>query len=394
MFFVRYIKGYCKLSIDIASLGNAVALLYDKKLSLPKHRTKGRYAVFICDLSEISVVKSVFKSEGIEILKEKYFGIPSIVKKYKKRPGVYAGVFILLFSLLVSRMFIWQINIKGNENVSRESTIELLREHGIYVGAFAPALNLREIYNRILIDNKDFCWISVNIRGTVANVEVRESLTPQKLTPNEGSYANIVAEYDGEITLVEAYAGQSLVKFGDYVRAGELLVSGIYEDKMGNTVAKYARGHVFARIEKDFYIEIPLQYEQKVYTGEEEYDFSIKIFSKNINILNNSGKTDIKYDIIEENEDICLFDRVKLPISYFKTTYKEYSTESFTRTEAQAKRIAHERINRQISKFAGDGEVLSKDITEECSDGIYKLSIKATVNRDIAKIKEFKFTEG
>ena len=391
---VRYMKGYYKIRIDKSDISRAVSLLYKNNIHAPLKKEKREQIVFICDKKSYGSLKQLFENEKIEIISDKLCGFPSVVGRYKKRPGVYAGVFMLLFSLLVSRMFIWEINIKGNDTVSREETLSLLREHGIYVGAFSPALNLREIYNRILIDNDDFCWISVNLRGTVANVEVRETEDPKKMTPDKNKYANIVAEYDGQITLVEAYEGQSYVKYGDYVRAGELLVSGIYEDKLGKTVAKYAHGKIYAVTEKEFYIEIPLEYDKKVYTGAEETSFSIKFFSKNINILNNSGKTDTKYDIIEENEEVCLFDSIRLPVSYTRKIYKEYSAETATRDESQARRMAYERLNREITMFTGDGELLSKEAYEELSDGVFKLRIKASVNKDIAKIQEFKYTEG
>ncbi len=391
---LRFIKGYSVIEIDTEYMSIVNIFLYENKIFPVSKKRRGNYTILMCDRSQRDNILKIIHEQNIQVHKEKQRGIPILYDKYKKRPGVLGGIILLLFSLLVSRMFIWQINITGNDNTSREDTLSLLAEHGIYVGAFAPSLELREIYNQILIDNKDFCWISVNIRGTVANVEVRESQAPIKLTPDENKYANMIADYDGEITLVEAYAGQSLVRYGDHVRKGELLVSGLYEDKMGNTVAKYAHGKVFANIKRDFYIEIPLEYENKVYFGDKKRDFSLEIFSKTINILNNSGNFDLKYDIIEENEDICLFDRVKLPISYSLKTYLQYENQIFTRTPEQAKRIAYERLNKEISAFLGDGELLSKEIKEEISDGKFKLSISTSLSKNIAKIQEFSYNKG
>ncbi len=389
-----YIQGSFRLEVSPEKISLASSLLYKNSIHTHIYKKRSLNIGFICKCADLDKIKKLFLENNIEVLSEKHCGLPSVLVRYKRRPGVYFGVFLLFFSMLVSRMFIWRINITGNDTVSRASIVELLEQHGVYVGAFSPKLDLRSVYNQILIDNKELCWISVNLRGTVANVEVRETEQPLKLTPDEHKYANIIAEYDGQITLVEVRAGQSYVKYGDYVRAGELLVSGLYENKLGQTVCEYAYGEIYAVIEKDFYIEIPLEYEEKVYLEEQKSDFSLKIFSKTINIINNSGKIDTMYDIIEENEEICIFDSVTLPISYLKKTYKEYSIEKLSRSEAQASRIAYERLNREIADFTGNGEVLSKDIEQELTDGVFKLKIKAKVNKNIAKIQEFIYTEG
>ena len=366
---------------------------YEKHIVTTIRKDRRGKSRIICKTSDANNVENILQMSGIEILSFRENGLLPIVKRYKKRPGIIFGFVLLLLSLAVSRMFIWQINIVGNDSVTREETIELLREHGVFVGAFTPSLDLHNIYNEILIDNNDFCWISVNIRGTVANVEVRETMHPDKLTPPKGKYANIIAAYDGEITLIESYGGKNVVKVGDAIRAGELLVAGLYEDKMGRTVLSYARGSVYAKIQKDFYIEVPLVYEKKVYTGEREYDFSINLFSKSINILNNSRNNDKEYDIIADNEQILLFDRIYLPLSYSLTTYSSYELQPQRRDVENARRIAYETINREILEFAGDGEILSKLIEESVDGDVYKLTVSACMNTDIAKIQEIVYNE-
>lgn len=390
---LNFLCGYCSFGIKTNEANKAVMAFYEKHIVTTIRKDRRGKSRIICKTSDANNVENILQMSGIEILSFRENGLLPIVKRYKKRPGIIFGFVLLLLSLAVSRMFIWQINIVGNDSVTREETIELLREHGVFVGAFTPSLDLHNIYNEILIDNNDFCWISVNIRGTVANVEVRETMHPDKLTPPKGKYANIIAAYDGEITLIESYGGKNVVKVGDAIRAGELLVAGLYEDKMGRTVLSYARGSVYAKIQKDFYIEVPLVYEKKVYTGEREYDFSINLFSKSINILNNSRNNDKEYDIIADNEQILLFDRIYLPLSYSLTTYSSYELQPQRRDVENARRIAYETINREILEFAGDGEILSKLIEESVDGDVYKLTVSACMNTDIAKIQEIVYNE-
>ena len=101
----------------------------------------------------------------------------------------------------------------------------------------------------------------------------------------------------------------------------------------------------------------------------------------------------VLYDIIEDNEEVCLFGRIYLPLSYSITTYSAYDSLTVQRDVEKAKRIAHETINREILDFVGDGEILSKDIEEGVVGDVYRLTVSAFVNTDIAKIQEFVYNE-
>lgn len=391
---ISFFCGYTRIYITSEQFKKAVPALYPKGIFYLYKKTSRKETSFSFEKKYSKRAEQAFCECGIDILSTKEMGMPALFKRYKRRPGMLLGFLIILISLFASRMFIWNINISGIDKVSREDALALLNEHGIYIGAFTPSLDLKTIYNEILLENDDFCWISVNIRGTVANVEVRESEQPLKMTPDKGKYANIVAECDGEITQLEVHDGQTSVKTGDSVKEGELLVSGIYEDKMGRTVLSYASGKVYAKTRRDFYIEVPLEYEKKVYTGNKEYDMSVNFFSKTINIINNSRKIETKYDIIVNNEQPCLFGSIYLPLTYKLTTHYEYQTQTVVRSEEQAKRIAYENLNREIAEYVGDGEILSKQTQEQLDGSIYTLSISVYMNTDIAKTQEFIFDEG
>ena len=244
-----------------------------------------------------------------------------------------------------------------------------------------------------MIAYDEFCWISVNIRGTVANIEVREAYYPQEKN-NEGKCANLIAKYDSEIVSIKTYKGRDTVKVGDAVRSGELLVSGLYEDKTGRLNYCYSQGEVFGRVEREFSVEIPLEYERLVYTGEKTRDFSVKIFSKTINIVNSSRKDDIVYDIIERNEQLTLLDKIVLPMSYTEKTYYVCSVLKSNREQSAANRIAHEKIGRDILSFVGNGEIVSKEYSSTIEDETYKLSVVLTANVDIAQVQEFKVNKG
>ena len=391
---IDYFVGYGCIYVKEQDSKRTVMLFYDKGIKYKRNSLKRDNCRFDVSINNLEKAREILSISNIEILKIDTRGAIERIKKYKYRPGVLLGIIVLLFSLFASRMFIWNITVTGNDNVSTEKTMALLEDHGIYIGAFKPSIDLHKIYNEILIENEDYCWISVNIRGTVANVEVRESEKPLKLSPDKNKYANLISEYEGEIAYIESYSGIDCVKVGDAVKAGELLVSGIYEDKLGKTQLTYAQGKVYAKIWRTFIIEVPLEYDKRLYSDTHSYDLDIKIFSKTINILNNSRNLGQMYDIIEENEQLCIFDCVYLPIQVKRTVYNKYTLIKAQRDEQTAQYIAYERFNRELIDFVGDGEILSKQVDAITENDVLYLKAQVYLIKNIAKTQEFVFNEG
>lgn len=390
-----YFFGYIRCYIPTSCYERAVIVLYDLSVT-PLRQCKTKHEVSYFDFKDNDKQRAV---EALKMILDtdisiKECGFSQLLCKYRLRPGLFVGIIVIFLSLMISQRFLWKINFIGLENVSEETAIQTLRKHGIYVGCYIPSLDLRNIYNDILIDSDDFSWISVNIRGTVANVEVRENEHPENKTQTKGKCANLISGYDGVITEIKTFGGGDVVKVGDSIRTGELLVSGLYEDKMGRVLCGYAQGEVMARVNHEFHVEIPIEYEKKTYTGEKTMDFSLKIFSKTINIRNNSRKNDKFYDIIEENEQVCLFDKIMLPLYYHIVSYNEYEMLPARRTEDSAKMIAYKQLSSDILRTVGCGEILSVEYSECFEEDMLKLKADVCMNINIAKVQEFIYNKG
>ena len=389
-----YFTGFVSITINKNDRARCVVAFYKSRIAVSDIKDRADETIFYFSNNVAEKALLLLREESVELLGERRRGLYHFLSRYRNRPGLFLGLTLLFLTMLISGRFLWCIKITGNESVDDEQILEILEEHGVYLGAYYPSLDLHSIYNDILIDCDELCWISINIRGTVASVEVRESNAPKKQTPIKGKYANIIAGYDGEITRINTYCGNKVVSVGDVVKKGELLISGVYENKMGETDIVYSLGEVFATVRHEFSVEVPLYYEKKSYTGRKNEKISIKIFTKSINILNNSRNSVITYDIIEKMERVYLSEDIVLPISFELVDMLEYTMTECQRSEAQAEKIAYERANRQILSLANDGDVISKEYQGYLDDGRFVLNVVVFVNTNIAKIQEFVYNEG
>ena len=71
--------------------------------------------------------------------------------------------------------FIWSIDINGNNAISIYEIQGDLRENGIYVGALKKNINVTDAERKLELKSGRIAWMSVNITGCRADVEISES---------------------------------------------------------------------------------------------------------------------------------------------------------------------------------------------------------------------------
>ena len=68
--------------------------------------------------------------------------------------------------LLLSSLFIWEINVEGNEKLTTGEILRALEECGVKTGTFWPGLDTDEIRCRMLLRLPELGWMTVNVHGS------------------------------------------------------------------------------------------------------------------------------------------------------------------------------------------------------------------------------------
>ncbi len=320
-------------------------------------------------------VRTLCKKARIDIRVERRRGFPSLAFSLVRRPGLCLGMAICALMLVFSSHTVWDVRIEGNKYVSEAVIKDTLRECGVYVGSDKRSLDIDAIQNRFLILSDDISWISVNMVGGVAEVEVREV---QGASPSPDYIcSNLIATQNGTVVEFFEVKGNISVKLGEEVQKGQLLVSGAYGDDSSATRFVRSRGEVRALCERDYEIRVPLSFEKKVPTGNKKIKKSLIFFEKEVKLFINSRNLYTSCDIIEGEEYLNPFGLGALPVGVRTVTYVEYVTKSGVRSEEQAREQA---IYELWQRFYGDsphGQVVSKSFVGEIVGEEYIL--RATV---------------
>ena len=278
---------------------------------------------------------------------------------------------IIMLGVAFSSRFIWNIEIKiESDNITKEEIRADLKECGLELGMAKKDINTKEIINNLRLKRNDISWAGIAIEGTNAIVQLVESHAVPEIVDND-DYCNIVATKTGIITKIIAQNGTALVKAGELVQEGTILIGGWLEGKYTGTRYVHSIGEVEARVWYSEKTKILYNQHIKEQTGETENKYAVKINNFKINFYKTLSKFEI-YDTIEEEKKLQLFSNFYLPISIIKTTNYKQETKEIKYNIDEAKSLGIEQVKEQLDEKIENKESVVNEIVNyyEEADGI------------------------
>lgn len=384
-----FFRGYVKYKVRVK---NNEKLINNIRISYPVRNisVKDDTLCFCCFFCDRKGIESILKEQNAEITEEKQTGILPYICKYRKRYGLFAGALLTVASMFLSTFFVWEIRVEGNENVSDEEIIRVLEDVGFYEGKTKIGLDVKSTVNKYLIKEDRISWMAINMEGTVAHVEVKEAKMPTAVPRKEN--VNLVACHDGIIMRVDALSGKAVVKKGDTVTRGQLIVSAFMDKRTGGELLKGARGFAFAYTERYFEVHVPLEYNTLVSTGNKYSKRAVSFFSFEIPF---SFQKSRKYEIFtvhNSEEKIVLSDKASLPVKLKTTSCEEQQIYKKRRTENEALQTAREMSEKRL--YEQSPQFALADFHEEygTENGILIYKVRFSGIEDIAEELEFELS--
>ena len=304
------IFGYRKLKISPSDL-SYVTSLFIRRAIFSSISDDGTLVVRERDIAKIQALLS----GRMEFSCSEPKGLYGKWLKLKYKETIIIGLLISLVMTLLLSSVVWDVRISGNENIADEEIISELKSCGFGIGDFWISKNRSRIESSFLAENKDIAWININRRGTVAYVRIIEKQSDDENKPLEKiGYSNIIATADCVIEEITVKSGTAVVKPGDVVKKGDLLVAGILPSNAGGGFC-YAEAVVIGRCYDTLSVEIERIYQQKLYKGRSIEKIELNFFDFSINIFKKYGNLTNSCDIIEDEIEYTHLDRCKLPFS-------------------------------------------------------------------------------
>jgi len=282
-------------------------------------------------------LRTILRKSGIRahILEKK--GFPFFIKRYNSRFGIFFGFIIFLSFLQVMSGYIWVVRVVGNEQVPTQKILTDCQNIGIKAGIRKSKINAKADAQELLLENNKLAWGSFNVEGCILTVNVTEITNEKK---QAGDAANLVAVADGVIKRIDVKAGDCVVKVGDIVSKGDVLVSGVIETLTGTRFV-HSKGEIIAQTKTEIRFEEPLLRTQFFDTGKYKKKRVLEIFTLKIPLFLGSEKG--HYETFKTQKNYKLFGK-NIPFIMHEKKFIFKDKQTFKITADKAKELLEKRV--------------------------------------------------
>lgn len=299
-------------------------------------------------------IKTIYKIELVRM-----YGVVKIINIIKTHSFLVFGFIVSIIYLIFLSKVIFEVEVIHSDKKIRDLLYNELQEYNIKKYSFVKSYESKEqIKNKILEKYKDKLeWLEINRIGTRYEIRVEERIINKEKKKEKPNH--IIAKKDGIIKKITSTKGEIVKKVDDYVKKGDILVSGLItkNDTIKNKVS--AKANVYAEVWYKTSINMPFYYREEKVTKNSKKTLKIRFINKDLYFLNFD-----KYETYKENKIISLKNNL-LPIEVIFAEEKETNVieELFSKEEAieEAKRRTDHKLKSNLLK---DEKILKSKILD------------------------------
>lgn len=357
---IRWLLGYVNFEFSKGFIDGFVNSCFLQGVNIYEIRRVGTKLSAKCSAKDYKYLHTLARQNGGVVRITKRCGLLFPLLKLRGRWGLYAGAlaFVIIINFLAG--FVWNIEIVGNEKLSDKEIMTFLEKNDFHKGVYWNPGTADKLEGLMMASFEDCGWVHINRFGSTARVEISESVVKPKVDDNRG-VANLKATKDGVIVKTNIKNGWQVAFIGDGVTKGDILVSGVYEnkDKKINLFA-HAAGEVIAQVNEPFNLSVSRYQKKKKYVYQKQYK-SICFFGINIPLY--IGFIDKKDCDITSSTSYIKLNGKELPIGIIKTDVKKYIVNEITLDDKALLELTNKKIDRKIEDDFKECELVSKNIS-------------------------------
>lgn len=309
-------------------------------------------------------LKDFVKLQNYEY-EESKSGFNKILNFLKFRFGILIGALFFLIINIFSGIFVWDIKIYGNETVTNDQILNVLKRSKIAVGGIINNNLLNNIETTLTNQIEDISLCSVVKKGTTIIVNIKEKLKNEEI---ESIYQgkDIIATENLTITDISVSNGTALKRTGDSVKKGDVIVAGYIINSAGEKIACKANAKIKA---KTWYSATEIynkQQEVKTRTGKKTKTEILSLFGMNFNV---KSQTNSFENFEEETKEVLLKNNF-LPFKLTVVTQYEVTSQFVQQDFESDKKNILESCQKKAYAFLKDSDVISNtfDVISEEKD--------------------------
>lgn len=388
---LRWLIGYAEFEIRGAYAERFLTLCMEKDIDMWDIRrlSPGIICVRVFRFS-LPHLEGLARKSGVVLEELRRKGFPEVLYRYRRRPGLLIGFCLYCALMCLLPCFVWSVEIPDVDPIRAKRIRTALLEEGFGVGSFVPSVDFRGLKYHLMICDDEISFVSVNMQGSRAVLEVRFAEDTPEIQPD--TPCNIVASRDGEILSVLVKNGVRYVQKGQTVRQGDLLVGGIVDTRLGYYCV-HSDGEILARVIDTVSEKVSLTQTVTERTGRVKVQRFWTFFGTTVNATPWFSCPYDAYDTVTERKYLSFDGENALPVMLTEVYYYETVSYDMQLSPEQAADLARSRLaERDRLRLVGiEVESVREEVTVGEAD--VTVALVRSLITDICEKKEFYFED-
>jgi len=376
------LKNTCLVEIKGKNVYDFLKRLLKLKINLLEIKYKDIHTLTVLitlnDFKKLEKMKIKYKFEI-----KKIYGMNLFIYKLKKHSIFLICFFISILFLIFLTNKITKVEVIHSDKNIRELLVDVLEKEDIKKHSFVKSYEkIESIKKKILQSYKDKIeWLEIKRVGTKYIVRVEERILPEKEQKLENS--NIVSNSHAIIKSIEATKGEIIKNINDYVKPGDIIISG--EIKLNEETKKYiaAEGKAYGEVWFHATTEYPYYYEEIKETGNKKIVYTFNFLSKKIELTKKHYKD-------KKSKITNILKSNILPISLNKEEQVEVNIIKENLTKEEAIKKAIKQIEEKIKSTLKEKEYIISIKKLKVEENNSKIILEAFVSvyKNIGEVKK------
>ncbi len=375
--FLRFIFGYVSFTASGGFPERFINLCRHNGILLWELKNSDSVITACTDCGGYKRIRTAARKSGMKVRIKRKCGLPFFMERHSRRLGVLIGACFCAAAVIILSTRIWSIDVVGNVRVPSETVIGVFEELGVKKGVSGSKIDIRSTEIAALQRLPELSWLNINISGSAARIEVRETVKSPEIDGGDTTPTDIVAAKDGQIVIIRPFNGTQEQKIGNPVLKGDLLISGIKENKDLTVSFCKASGYVVARTNRSISVSQSSKLKIKKIVSQKK-NYEVNFLALSIPLGKSSGNA------YSEKSEIRI-SGVTLPVGITEKTESIYSDSEITLTPERIRLLAALRFLDRCSEDFKYLEVESSAMSYDAKTGSYSGDFVCLENIGIEK---------
>ena len=369
--WIKRLQGYVKIRVWGFAPQRFINLCSNKGILLWNIEKQEDVYTMCIGLQSFYELRPIARKTKVRVVISERYGLPFFMPGMLRRKAFLAGLVLTVAFWMISSLFVWDIQVSGNYQVTDDVFFDFLEQEGVRTGMRRSELNIGELEKQIRRKFSQVTWTSGRLDGTRLVIEIKENdmPVPEAVQDTTGDGKDLVAQYDGIITDMIVRCGVPKVSVGSEVAKGDILVEGripIYDED--GTVREYrpvtSDADIVLEHTGTFQAYLPVDYVRKRYTGRQKTFYFIHFGDR-------EWKPErtvkfLQYDSVLETCPVKALEYLHIPCIVGRITYREYQKTEYCYTTSEAETVLQKKIMDFLETLDEKGvQIISKDVKIE-----------------------------